>query len=477
MTIANSGSNGFDEGWMRAILHSSVGRAVTRRAFSLGSGAAVVTLVFMGLIGYLSTTKLISETRERRLALGRIVALTELDLAIKSAESARRALAIDPNETRLATFTSTVVAAQTAFNLANSRLHDNERVSAAMAQLRGPIDRRVEVLESRVRAQREGHPAAASAALIEDEKMMANIHDHLGQIEAVETTELGRRDSAVELGAQWAVATLLIGAALALGLIVFVIRLLEAEIRKNKLGEKQIRDLLEDQRQRARQLETANRELEAFSYSVSHDLRAPLRSIDGFSQAVMEDCADKLGETGHRDFQRIRAAAKRMNLLIDDLLALARVARQPMVRQAVDLTVMAGEIIQELRDLYPERQVDVVIPDGLHAAGDPHLLKIVLQNLLSNAWKYTRKKSGARIEFGTTASDGGPCFFIGDNGAGFDMAYASKLFGAFQRFHTEGEFEGTGVGLATVRRILARHGGRVWADAAVDRGATFFFTI
>ena len=228
---------------------------------------------------------------------------------------------------------------------------------------------------------------------------------------------------------------------------------------------------------RTAQLEAANKELEAFSYSVSHDLRAPLRSIDGFSQAVMEDYGDKLGPDGQADLQRVRAATQRMAQLIDDMLDLSRVTRAKLVREEIDLSALARSVGAEIQKAEPRRHVDFRVTEGLAVEADPRLLRIVLENLLRNAWKFTGKHATANIEFGVLRDNGKPAYFVRDDGAGFDMTYANKLFGAFQRLHAMTDFSGTGVGLATVQRIVARHGGRVWAEGAVEKGATFYFTL
>jgi len=224
-------------------------------------------------------------------------------------------------------------------------------------------------------------------------------------------------------------------------------------------------------------VEAANLELEAFSYSVAHDLRSPLRAIDGFSQALLEDYGPKLEGDGRDYLQRVRASAQHMAELIDDLLTLSRVTRAEMRRERVDVSDLARTIMARLQTVAPERRVEVVIPDGLAGSGDPGLLGVVLENLLGNAWKFTSKRKEARIEVGATHQDGAKAFFVRDDGAGFDMAYASRLFGVFQRLHHVNEFEGTGIGLATVQRIVKRHGGRVWATGEIDRGATFYFTL
>jgi PAS domain S-box-containing protein len=230
-------------------------------------------------------------------------------------------------------------------------------------------------------------------------------------------------------------------------------------------------------RRHTAQLEAANAELDAFAYSVSHDLRAPLRSIDGFSQAVLEDYAGKLDATGQDYLRRVRAGTQRMGALIDDLLNLSRVTRTEMMIRTVDVSDLARQLAGELASGDPEREVDVVIAPGLEARADEGLLRVVLQNLMGNAWKFTSKRSNARIEVGMLAANGERAYFVRDNGAGFDMAYAPKLFGAFQRLHRVTEFPGAGVGLATVQRIIHRHGGKVWAEAEPDRGATFYFTL
>ncbi|WP_439621016.1 sensor histidine kinase [Gemmata sp.] len=230
--------------------------------------------------------------------------------------------------------------------------------------------------------------------------------------------------------------------------------------------------------QRTAQLEAATKEMEAFSYSVSHDLRAPLRALDGFSDELLRSYPGKvLDDRGQHYLRRLRSGTQRMGQLIDDMLLLSRLNRGELRREGVDLTAVAGEVAAELRAREPARQVTFDIEPGLSAAGDAGLLRVALENLLGNAWKFTSKAPAATVAVGRTATANGPAFFVRDDGAGFDMAHADKLFGAFQRLHSEREFPGNGVGLAIVQRAVNRHGGRVWAEGRPGAGATFYFTI
>jgi two-component system, sensor histidine kinase and response regulator len=242
-------------------------------------------------------------------------------------------------------------------------------------------------------------------------------------------------------------------------------------------SEQAARELAEARAELVRDLEHKNRELESFSYAVSHDLRAPLRRIDSFSRAVLESQGDRLDEAGQRFLSRVREASQQMSQLIDDVLYLSKVTRAELRDQEVDLSSLATLALARLQEAEPTRQVEIKLRPAVVVTGDGQLLRIALENLLGNAWKFTAKEPSARIEFGVTQVAAEPTYFVRDNGAGFDMAYADRLFGPFQRLHPQAEFPGSGIGLATVQRIIHRHGGRVWAEGLVGQGATFQFTL
>jgi light-regulated signal transduction histidine kinase (bacteriophytochrome) len=251
----------------------------------------------------------------------------------------------------------------------------------------------------------------------------------------------------------------------------------EMSFRGYRAANEELQRLNDSLRQQKEAVELANRELESFSYTVSHDLRSPLRSINGFSEILLEDFGAVLGNDGRRHLEKVRESARYMGQLIEDLLSLARVTRSAVQHADVDLTAVAHRIAAWLRSASPERDAELVIDEGVRARGDPTLLAVMVENLMSNAWKFTSKRADAKIRFGRDDRDGKPVYFVSDNGVGFDMASAQNLFMPFQRLHTRGEFEGTGIGLATVRRVVQRHDGKVWAESEIGNGATFYFTL
>jgi signal transduction histidine kinase len=250
----------------------------------------------------------------------------------------------------------------------------------------------------------------------------------------------------------------------------------EVARRANLMAER-LHRLGEQHAQSEASLAVANKELEAFSYSVAHDLRAPLRGMNGFANLLLDGYADKLDDEGKDWLREILTNANKMGLLIDALLSLSRLTRAELKTEPVDLSALVRDVAADLAATNPARPVDVVVQSGVRAEIDPVLARAVFDNLLGNAWKFTSKSPSPRIEFGTTTAEGAQCFYVRDNGAGFDMAFAKKLFAPFQRLHTVAEFPGTGIGLATTQRIIHRHGGHIWAEGRVDHGATFFFTL
>jgi signal transduction histidine kinase len=464
-----------DEGWLAALRRRTGRSFLGAHAFSMGFGAAVLMLAGLALLIHSNTSGLLQEVKDRRSTFDRLSLIADIDHSLLTAEAARRAYGLSGKTLYKQRF-DTVAAGMPGLLYKLSTGTFKGSSPEPIAKIETLLNSRFTMLDRHVRDQEAGR-ASGIAPLDIEERQTNEIESLLAQLRVDQSKLLFERDAAIEVQSQRVMATVLIGGIVAVGLIVLVIRLLGNEITQRKIGESRIQALNNELRLRAAGLEAANQELEAFSYSVSHDLRAPLRSIDGFSLAVIEDYADKLDDEGRANLQRIRAASQRMARLIDDLLNLSRLARAKMTRQEIDLSSMADEIVRELRRLEPHRRVDVKVAPGLRAWGDEPLIRIVVQNLLANAWKYTGKTENPVIEMGETEVDRKACFFVKDNGVGFDMAYAGKLFGPFQRLHRQEEFEGTGVGLATVKRILHRHGGEVWTQAELGKGATFYFTL
>ena len=333
------------------------------------------------------------------------------------------------------------------------------------------VDARIRTMDAAVagRASAPGGDASVAAGIAAGSRQMDEIHDALGEILEAAEKEIAVRTKSQETAARAKTAAFAGIAACALLLLGGGYLLVRRELALRRSAEARLLVAKHE-------AEDVGRELESFSYSIAHDLRAPLRAIDGFAQALLEDNERDLDATGKDHLRRIRAASQRMGTLIDDLLSLARITRSELVREDVDLSALARSVLDDLRAAEPARDVADVVAPGLAARGDRRLLRVALENLLGNAWKYTSKKPRARIEFSPAGAEP-HAFVVRDDGAGFDMAYADRLFGSFQRLHTQDEFPGTGIGLATVQRIVHRHGGRVWAEGRVGEGASFSFTL
>ena len=319
----------------------------------------------------------------------------------------------------------------------------------------------------------------------EVEPLSEPIHDMTLLITQLMVKTISQRNAAAREQVQISIALTVFQGLLTLAFAAMLIRQLRSlEKRSRELRRARDQILLlngeleERVRQRTTQLETANRELEAFSYSVSHDLRSPLKSIDGFSHLLERTIGDKAGEKGTHYLNRIRSGVRQMADLIDGLLSLAQLSRDKLQFSKVDLADIARNVEKECRERDPERQAHILIQDTMPVIGDQRLLSVILQNLLGNAWKFTSRRELARIEVGSQPGEAGETvYFVRDNGAGFDMAYAEKLFGTFQRLHSPADFAGTGIGLATVKRVVDRHGGRIWAEGKENEGAVFYFTL
>jgi len=354
---------------------------------------------------------------------------------------------------------------------------------ARLAALRARVQYRIDMADGLVQTRRDRGlaPAADAISHLNGEGVVEDIRARVLEMQAVERDRLARRRSEVAASRSRVFAAMAITGVMSTGVLVAVFVGLRRQVVQRQIVEERLRQLNADLdrkvTERTAQLEATNQELEAFSYSVSHDLRAPLRAIDGFSHALAEEYAEQLRGDGRRYLARIRAGVGRMGTLIDDLLRLSRITREPMRSERVDLSALARQIVADLKAADPSRQVGVAIAPRLVARGDGHLLRAALTNLLGNAWKFTRHQPSAAVEVGSRDAEGERIFYVRDNGVGFDMAHAGQLFRAFQRLHGVHEFEGNGVGLATVQRIIGRHGGRVWAEGAVGQGATFHFTV
>ncbi len=364
--------------------------------------------------------------------------------------------------------------------------------------LRARIADRIAVMDRTAELKQTGQDdeLKAQLAMGRGRQVMAILRQVIDDCENEERHLLALRTAEVQRNVRRARYTLFLASGLDLLLIFLMFRYFARERRLKEISQEtaaslalsraeverkaeQIQALnvtLEERvRQRTAELENTNRELEAFSYSVSHDLRAPLRTIDGFSLALEEDYAEAVDATGRDYIRRVRAGVQRMGMLIDALLQLSRVTRAEITREPVDLSAMANQVAANVKEEHPGRELEITIDAGMQVNADPKLLRVALENLLGNAAKFTGKVANATIYMGWDAALG--AFFVTDNGAGFDMRYASKLFGAFNRLHGDKDFKGSGIGLATVARVIARHHGRIWAQGEVDHGATFFFTV
>jgi signal transduction histidine kinase len=445
-------------------------------SFRLGLIAAVgVSLMALLCVGVLSYRKLVHEDEDQRWVVHTHEVLQKLGairVDLSEQEMGAQAFITTGEEAGFHSYESGRRQLQTDMAQVRELTQDNPRQQRTLDHFEPLVAARDSELAKAI-ATHPGHQPIHQVAMTGEEngeRTADAIQAAIAGMVAEETRLRIQRLQSAQQSSQTTKILIVAGNAVAFSFLFVAGVVISREMgRRHKAEEEVLRSNTE--------LKAANKELQAFSYSVSHDLRSPLRSIDGFSLALLEDYQDKLDADGQDHLRRIRGATDRMAQLIDGMLNLARISRAAMARENVDLSSLAREIAAELQTSQPERRAAFSIPASLPATGDRVLLRVVLENLLSNAWKFTRELPNACIELGTQPNGSQRTYFVRDNGAGFDMHYAEKLFGVFQRMHRQSEFPGTGVGLATVQRIIHRHGGRIWAEAKPSQGATFYFVL
>ena len=443
-------------------------RHVALLGFVIGL-ALIVLLAVLGIGNAREASDAVARVESSHTA---IEAIEAISARLGEAKSARRAYGLTGEATYRQIYKQAVAALSEGMLLIARLTADHPTLHGALVELAPVVTQRLARLEDQNLAReatgKEVLPTDTIA--VENGKLDDTIRRLTTTMIAEERSLLETREQASRdrLGRGEIVGG--IGAASACILLLLAFGLLSREVLQRRRAEAATRKALVA-------TEALNSELEAFSYSVSHDLRAPLRAIDGFSQALLEDNAAQLDEGGKHHLDRVRSASQRMAQLIDDLLGLSRVTRSPLRSEGLELSELAEAALVDLREANRDRQVEVAIEGGLTAHGDPRLLRIVFDNLLGNAFKFTAKRPHAHIEVGARIEKGEYVYFVRDDGIGFDPQYAEKLFGAFQRLHDGREFAGTGIGLATVQRIVRRHGGRIWASSEPEHGATFSFTL
>lgn len=446
--------------------------------------APLLMVIWMGVASYrnLQSFKQRVAVSDRIFRL--MAASRELFSQLQDAESGKRGYLLTGQEAYLEPYRKEVERIDENFRNLSPLAGEIPNGPQRLERLRTLSDRKLAEMQKAIRLYRSsGLPAALE--VVEDDAAqhhMAQIRAELGEfIQDASLARQAQRDQSVAATARTNLMVTL-GAVSLFLLLAFATILIERDQQKQRLDAHHIQELnqtLENRVfDRTRALEDANRELEAFCYSVSHDLRAPLRSVEGFAKILARDYTDKTLDARANDLmRRMSASTVRMGQLIDDLLNLSRIARGGMEPSAVDLSEVAAAVAHELAAQNPGRQIDISIEPGLGARGDARLLRVAIENLFGNAWKFTRDKAEPRVAFGRSQSADETVFFVRDNGVGFDMAHSAQLFVPFQRLHTDSEFEGTGIGLATVQRVIHCHGGRIWAESEPGRGAAFYFTI
>lgn len=457
-------------------IHGGLVHRMERRVY-LALALSLAVLVVIGLISIHNANDSVARSQEVEHTLQVRTQLAGLLLTVQEMETGARGFLLTGDEQYLQPYHKALDEVATRYLSLQSLIADNPAQTARLRQLEPLLRARLEFAQRKVETRRARGFDAALALVAPGEQLMKSIRDIVDQMDAEEARlQAARGQEELDSVARMNLAILL-GTGFALGVVAFAGFALHRDFLRRQRAEELLHQLNAESEERARALETANKELEAFTYSVSHDLRAPLRHVDGFSKILEEEFAPHLPAEGQRMIQRIRAGAQQAGHLVDDLLNLSRVSRRELKLQIVGLKTVVEAVVKDLAGELQGRDIEWRVGELPFLECDAALIKQVLLNLLSNAVKYTRPRPKALIEIGACEREGQPAVFVRDNGVGFSMKYADKLFGVFQRLHRAEDFEGTGVGLATVQRIVHKHGGRVWAEAELDKGATFSFTL
>ena len=444
-----------------------------------GFTLTLIFLLVVGAIAYRSAIRSIETSRWVDHTREVLAGLEHISVAVVDAESASRGYALTGNEAFLNSLQEAQLRLKEGINDVRQDIQDNRAQLEKLEQLENLALRKLTWISTLIEQRRAGGLAGAAEKVSTGvgTETMGEIRKVIGEMESTEQKLLMERSSKAQAEARATIAivtlTSVIGI-LAAGVAGLVVR---RDFLKRSEAEKNIRTLNTELEKRTGQLVEANAEMQAFSYSVSHDLRSPLRAISGYAASLQDTNAERLDAQGKGDLDRVRAACRRMGQIIDDLMALSRVSQTEMSRGRINLSELAQSVVSDLQKGQPDRRVGADIASGMLADADANLVRLALENLIANAWKFTKNTADPKIEIGCIQKDGSLEYYVRDNGAGFDMAYANKLFLPFQRLHDRKEFEGTGIGLATVERIIHRHGGRIWAESEPSRGATFHFTL
>ena len=434
-----------------------------------------VALAILIVVGVLSYRKLLQETSNQQWVNHTHLVLETLDAVdfdVVNAETWQRGFLITGDGQFLQLYAQARTRLDEDLDNVGDLTVDNPEQQVALSNLRVLIAEKTNSMQNRIGLRQEAGLQAASDSMEEEHVQQAalEVRAAISTMKTAEKKLLDERTRAAERGSRTVERLIILG-----NLVAFVFLFAGGMIIRNEFVKRVAAEQVA--LKQGQELAASNKELEAFCYSVSHDLRAPLRGIDGFSQALIEDYGNQLDEQGRDYLIRVRAGTQRMGMLIDDLLNLSRLTRAELQRGTVNLSSMANLVANDIVSTQAGRKVEVNIAPNLTANADPRLMRIVFENLLGNAWKFTSKAPHPRIEVGSAPHNGSPAYFVKDNGAGFNPEYASRLFGAFQRLHRADEFPGTGIGLATVQRIIHRHGGQIWAKSNPGKGATFYFTL